>query len=597
MGFRFTIAKKIGLGFGIILCLFLASSIFTYITLNNSRKKNEQITQLYNPSVSTLKEFDNLLNRSRLLITKWYYVQTGIDNIDKIRLNTLLVVEYPAIKIKLKKYSLNWHEEEQKRLALILKLIDEMFISYKRNIMTKLNSFESYQDLSVKFEVLMPFEDIDTQFEEVNKNLKILINKQNSNAANNSNEMLASFNFLKTVVVWLGILITIGGGYIAYRTVRSIVNPIHKLRKILLMMSKGMLPNGRIINRSDELGQMTSALSDLVDSMARTADFAKQIGGGNFSSHYKLLSKNDILGAALLKMRENLRENERLLEAKVLERTEQVMQQKKEIEIKNTKLQVLFTHVTDSIRYAKRIQDAILPPKNIIDKILPNSFVLFKPKDIVSGDFYWIEKKNEKTMFAAIDCTGHGVPGAFMSIVGYNILKQLMNANHILQPALLLDSLNQGVSDTLHHGQTVSEEEAKDGMDAAFCIIDYNTLQLEYAGAYNPLYVIRNNAIIQIQADKFPIGLFLGGEKRKFQNHVFQLQKGDCVYIFSDGYYDQFGGPQGRKFMLNVFKKLLLQVHSLPIDRQKEELNKTIEDWRGKLDQVDDILVIGLKIE
>ncbi|HSH66849.1 MAG TPA: SpoIIE family protein phosphatase, partial [Bacteroidia bacterium] len=307
------------------------------------------------------------------------------------------------------------------------------------------------------------------------------------------------------------------------------------------------------------------------------------------------LSDEDALGTALIKMREDLRENERVLEDKVLERTEEVVRQKEEIEIKNSELEVLFKHVTDSIRYAKRIQEAILPPESLIKRVLPNSFVFYRPKDIVSGDFYWVDQKGGKTMFAATDCTGHGVPGAFMSIVGYNILKQVIDSNKITTPAFILDRLNEGVSETLHHGHEAAQ--AKDGMDASFCIIDFSTLELQYAGAYNPLYVIRKNELIETKGDKFPIGLFLGAEKKKFTNHTFQLQKGDCVYIFSDGYADQFGGPKGKKFMASHFRSLLLRISSEPIDQQKYLLTKTLNEWCGNLDQVDDILVIGLKIE
>ncbi|MFL5754011.1 MAG: PP2C family protein-serine/threonine phosphatase, partial [Bacteroidia bacterium] len=259
----------------------------------------------------------------------------------------------------------------------------------------------------------------------------------------------------------------------------------------------------------------------------------------------------------------------------------------------NEELEILYKHVTDSIKYAKRIQEAILPPDSLVKRILPNSFVLYKPKDIVSGDFYWVEKKNGKTMFAAIDCTGHGVPGAFMSIVGYNILKQAVNNNNFTTPSLILDALNEGVSETLHHGN--EESQAKDGMDLSFCTIDYERSEIQYAGAFNPLYIIRNGEIIQTKADKFPIGFFLGKEKQKFTNHTIPLQKGDCIYICTDGYADQFGGPNGKKFMANHFRDLLINVHRYPIDQQKEILDKTIEEWRGPLDQVDDILVIGLQ--
>jgi serine phosphatase RsbU (regulator of sigma subunit) len=594
MKLRFTIGRKIGLGFGIIIFLTTIAFLLTNVTLNDSRKKTDQVTEIYNPSVATLKELDNLLNRSKLLITKWFYVQTGDDAAHKKALRTLLDQEYPSVKEKIKKYSVNWNKDEQESIESILALIEKMFKSYKEDVMATLNSFDTYNDSNIKFVAQLPFEDLEPQFQVINENLSKLIDKQNSNATDNSDEMLRSFSLLQKIVVWLGIILVFGGILIAIYTVRSIVRPIQQLKKILLSMGRGVLPTDRIKDRNDEIGEMSFALNDLVDGMARTTQFAKQVGSGNFDSHYRPLSKDDTLGAALLKMREDLRENERLLEAKVIERTEEVVRQKEEIETKNQELEVLYKHVTDSIKYAKRIQEAILPPDSLVKRVLPDSFVLYKPKDIVSGDFYWIDEKDGKTMFAAVDCTGHGVPGAFMSIVGYNILKHSVNNNNFTTPSLILDALNEGVSETLHHGH--EESQAKDGMDLSFCTIDYKKMELQYAGAFNPLYIIREGQLLQTKADKFPIGLFLGEQKKKFTNHTFKLQKEDVIYIFSDGYADQFGGPNGKKFMANHFRDLLLDVHKHPIGRQKEILNKTIEEWRGPLDQVDDILVIGVKI-
>lgn len=594
MKLRFTIGRKIGLGFGVIIFLVIVAFWLTNVTLNDSRKKTDQVTEIYNPSVASLKELNYLLIRSKFLITKWFYVQTGDDAIDKKALRVLIKDEYPALKAKIKKYSVNWNKDEQESIDGILSLIEQMFKSYEDDVMLTLNSFETYNDAAIKFTALIPFEDLDSKFKVINENLSILIDKQNANAQTNTGEMLESFGSLQQIVIWLFFILPFGAIVIAIFTVRTIVRPIHQLRKVLVMMGRGVLPTERIKDRNDEIGEMSLALNDLVDGMGRTTEFAKQVGSGNFDSHYRALSKDDTLGAALLKMREDLRENERVLEAKVIERTEQVVRQKEEIETQNQELEVLYKHVTDSIKYAKRIQEAILPPDSLVKRVVPNSFVLYKPKDIVSGDFYWVDEKNGKSMYAAVDCTGHGVPGAFMSIVGYNLLKHVVNSNDSTQPAEILDRLNEGVSETLHHGH--EEAQAKDGMDISFCTIDFKTLELQYAGAYNPLYLIRDGKLIQTKADKFPIGLFLGEEKKKFKNNTIQLQKGDSVFIFSDGYADQFGGPNGKKFMANHFRDLLMEVHNEPIEKQKEILNKTIEEWRGPLDQVDDILVIGLKI-
>jgi ligand-binding sensor domain-containing protein/serine phosphatase RsbU (regulator of sigma subunit) len=290
-----------------------------------------------------------------------------------------------------------------------------------------------------------------------------------------------------------------------------------------------------------------------------------------------------------IKLRERkLRQEKKILEDKVRERTAEVVEKNIELDEKNK-------DITASIRYAKRIQDAILPPDDFVKRHMPNTFVLFKPKDIVSGDFYWIADKGEHIIFTAVDCTGHGVPGAFMSIVGHNLLDRIVVEQNILKPSLILDELNKSVSDTLR--QSDHEDNAvRDGMDIALCVFNRKTAVLQYAGAYNPLWLITNNDFKEIKADKFPIGNLRAGEVRKFTNHEIQLVKGDTVYVFSDGYADQFGGPAGKKFKASSFKQLILENGHLNMQQQGELLNRTIEGWRGNLEQVDDILVIGTRL-
>jgi serine phosphatase RsbU (regulator of sigma subunit)/HAMP domain-containing protein len=384
------------------------------------------------------------------------------------------------------------------------------------------------------------------------------------------------------------------GGLIAVFTVLSIVRPVNQLKNILRQMKRGAMPEEKIQSRNDEIGEMSMALNQLVDAMKQTTQFAREVGSGNFDSHYEPLSDEDTLGHALLKMRMDLAENERFLEQKVEERTAEVVRQKQEIEMQKIKMEVLFNHVTDSIKYAKRIQEAILPPDHLFKNLLPQSFVYYKPKDIVSGDFYWLEKIGSKVFFAAVDCTGHGVPGAFMSIVGHNQLKQVVSNITDHKPAIILDELSKGVSESLH--QHYDGSTAKDGMDLSLCAYDTDRQELEFSGAFNPLYLVRNGDLQEVKANKFPIGIFLGREARNFTNHKISMQKGDVVYIFSDGYADQFGGPKGKKFMANQFRNLLLNIHQLPMEKQKEELDRTLEEWKGPEEQVDDILVIGVRI-
>lgn len=249
--------------------------------------------------------------------------------------------------------------------------------------------------------------------------------------------------------------------------------------------------------------------------------------------------------------------------------------------------------ILDSITYAKRIQQAILPSDRTIGSMFPECFVLYKPKDIVSGDFYWTAHWGDHYLFAAVDCTGHGVPGAFMSIVGQNLLNQAVNEHGLSKPSLILNALNKGVSRTLGNE---GESQIRDGMDIALCSLNKKTGILEFAGAFNPLWILRDDKMIEIKGNKFPIGSFVDQAARNFDNHEIQVRQGDIIYIFTDGYADQFGGPKGKKFKYKNLEKLLIDIRKEPLHRQKDILNTTIENWKGNMEQIDDILIFGVKI-
>ncbi len=285
---------------------------------------------------------------------------------------------------------------------------------------------------------------------------------------------------------------------------------------------------------------------------------------------------------AYIKIRErNLVREKRILEEKVAERTAEVVQKSQVIEEKNR-------DITASIRYAERIQMAMLPPENSFD----DSFVLFMPKDIVSGDFYWMYDNGDIQFLAAVDCTGHGVPGAFMSIIGYNSLTKIVREYGITRPAAILDQLNIEVTRSLIQR---GDEVINDGMDLALIACDKKHCRLEYAGAYNPLVIVRNGEIITIKADRFPIGMATARDK-KFTNNEVDVQPGDMLYMFSDGYADQFGGGTGKKFKIVNLKNEFREVASLPVEEQKERLHKALNEWMGGTTQIDDILVIGTRI-
>jgi serine phosphatase RsbU (regulator of sigma subunit) len=264
-------------------------------------------------------------------------------------------------------------------------------------------------------------------------------------------------------------------------------------------------------------------------------------------------------------------------------------------------LKVSNDEIKASISYAKRIQEAILPSMSSIKTNLPQSFIYYKPKDIVAGDFYWMhllpqpngwDVDGDTVLFAAADCTGHGVPGAMVSVVCHNALNQTVKEFGITQPCLILDKTKELVIEAFAE----SEENVKDGMDISLCSLNTKTLKLEHSGANNPLWVIRENAteIEVIKGCKQPIGNFEHG--KSFMNHELQLKKGDTIYIFTDGYVDQFGGEKGKKLKSKAFKTLLLSTVKKPIDEQKELLHNFFENWKGDLEQIDDVCVIGVRI-
>jgi ligand-binding sensor domain-containing protein/serine phosphatase RsbU (regulator of sigma subunit) len=265
-----------------------------------------------------------------------------------------------------------------------------------------------------------------------------------------------------------------------------------------------------------------------------------------------------------------------------------VEQQKEELTTKNK-------NITDSINYAKRIQEALMPSQKIFKKLFPESFILHIPKDIVSGDFYWINEVDGRIYFAAVDCTGHGVPGAFMSIIGFELFRRITETEKKKQPAEILKSLSRGFETFF---RDVESYTLRDGMDVAFCAFDKDMMHLEFAGAFNPLYLVRDNSITEIKGDRFSVGLlnYEEANNNKFKSYVIPLYEGDIIYIFTDGFADQFGGPEGKKYKYRRFRHLLLALHQLPMEQQIEFLRRSVNDWKGNLDQVDDILIMGIRV-
>ncbi len=245
-----------------------------------------------------------------------------------------------------------------------------------------------------------------------------------------------------------------------------------------------------------------------------------------------------------------------------------------------------------SLKYASFIQKAVLPNQRYLQNILSDYFLLFKPRDIVSGDFYYCTRKDKLIIVAAGDCTGHGVPGALLSIMGVSFLNEILSIRGPCRPASILNLLRERVMNALH--QRGKEMENKDAMDMALLVYNTETRKLQYSGANNPLYHIRKKVLTEIKADKMPVGIN-AIEEESFTNHSLQLKPDDVVYIFSDGYADQFGGPLNKKFKYGPLKELLIRISDKTMVEQQKMMDRTIDSWIGEVPQIDDILVFGIK--
>ena len=581
MKFRFTIGRKIGAGFGVLVFLTLIIFILTNITLFRSKHINDQIINLYAPSVAALEDLNQLMIRSKMLITNWVFIQSPDDNLNKDQLRTLIKDEYPEKIERISKLAANWEEEERLKIDSIFEKVSQLFEMHGE-VMTQLNSFESYEDAMAVFMVRPMVEDGEIEYltTEILDELGAVISSHKIKAESVSDQMVTSFDNLQLVVRVSGLILIIGGIIIAFLTVRSIVRPVQKLKVILLSLGKGIFPKGKIEQRNDEIGEMSNALQNLVAGLKRTTEFSKEVGAGNFGAKYEPLSNEDTLGHALLKMNDDLRELTTNLEDKVKERTIELHKKNEQI--------------TDSINYAKRIQGAIIPSIELVHSTFPDSFIIYKPKDIVSGDFPWIFRKDDTVFVAAVDCTGHGVPGAFMSLIGNFLLNEIVKEKKVDDPAEILNLLNKVLIKTLH--QDTDSAETKDGMDIALCKISLQTNIVEYAGAFRPLINMQNDKLSEIPGDN----IFIGSndfnlKKTEFTKHSIHINAGESIYIFSDGYADQFGGPKNKKFKVKQLQELLVNNQDLDMLKLGELLENKFEDWKGNGKQTDDVLMIGVR--
>jgi serine phosphatase RsbU (regulator of sigma subunit) len=431
-----------------------------------------------------------------------------------------------------------------------------------------------------------------------NESIGVIWNQNNKNNYESFYYVNAIDSIVMFVGIGTGILVSVFYLFLIVKwTTRSIVNPVNELLSNMKKIRKDGITDYTIVRSNDEVGELAEGFNVMVHKI-----------------------KNYI--ASISEMNKNL-------ENKVVQRTKEIAEQKEEIEAQKeeieTQLEMVISQkdtienqqsqILDSIHYAKRIQTAILPPKDILSKHLSDYFVLYNPRDIVSGDFFWIAEKNKKIYIAAADCTGHGVPGAFLSILGTSYLNEIINKVDSQNTSQILDLLRSSLISSLH--QKGKEDEAQDGMEVALCMLDPEKKKLQYSGAKRPLYLIRkvvdgqvkeNNDTTKIQniiegdfhlkifkPDSMPIGIY-DDTDMAFTNIDIPIFPGDSIYLFTDGFVDQIGGPNRKTYRVKYFRKLLFDVQHKSMREQENILFQKINEWKGNLDQTDDILVIGMKI-
>jgi HAMP domain-containing protein len=364
MSIRMTIARKIGMGFGLFIFFALLVVILTNRTLERSRDINDQINQVYSPSVDALVRLRNLTVNAHMLIKHWALLESRTDAPEKSALVELTNQDLPALLDRVDTLMASWERDE---VALMNQITSEMHTMFQIHDRIKelLPSLESYSDPyihMIRNDLAEEGGPLDQQFHRVLEELDRLLRMQENKRQALGGGMIRSFDSLKFFVLYMGLALVVIGAGVALFLVRGIVTPVQRLRSVLLSLGRGVFPRTRVRTTNDEIGDMSKALTSLVDGLRRTTDFSHAVAAGDFEADYQPLSEEDVLGHALLKMRDELGQRERILEMKVMERTEEVVRQKEEVERQSRKVVELYKNVTDSIRYAKRLQESILPP-------------------------------------------------------------------------------------------------------------------------------------------------------------------------------------------------------------------------------------------
>lgn len=584
LGFLNTGFPKITFVFVLVLVIVITNIGFNYFIIRKNKERIAEMTEVINPYIEALEKFKLIVTESKMYSTNWVYLQNNVE--DKALLDSLHKIHFPKLKRTLDAHILKIDKKADADSLVDAFLKFYNLIKVEKEIMSTLVGFDDYETPQKKFkcEELIESEVLPRTTVIMNQ-LNGLINRNRQDAeflrADIEKDSSRMTNIMLFASVGLFVFILIAVSFIS----SGIREPVLKMKNIIQLLAKGELPREKINVNADVIGEMAKSVNALSDSFSQTSTFANEIGKGNLTVHYDKLSENDLLGNALINMRDSLRSYSEDMEKQVQERTFEVIE-------KSAKLKIAYSEIRDSINYAKRIQESILPNHEMIEDVFKNSFIFYKPKDVVCGDFYWFTKIGDEAIIAAVDCTGHGVPGAFMTVIGNSLLNQIVTFSGITNPGTILTQLDQKLHQTLkQHGNIVTN----DGMDAAICKYKIGKNEITFSGAKRPLYLFKKNELLEIKGTKAPIGSFVHGYDKNFSEHKIQVSKDDTLYIFSDGMQDQFGGIDGKKFMIKRFRDLLVSIQNLTMREQGKRIEKEMSSWQADFEQTDDMLLIGIR--
>jgi serine phosphatase RsbU (regulator of sigma subunit) len=575
---------RINVALLLVVATVICNLVFTYYLINRSKARIAEMTTKINPYLELLNELTLMVTESKMYATNWVYLQNSVE--DKEKLRVLHQRGYPELKKKLHAMAVaRGKTEDANMLARVFGKFSQL-VDVETTIMHTLVGFDDYENPQKKFgsEDLIESEVL-PRTEEIMSLVQQIVARNRQEAAvlkagieNDTNRMLTAM-----LVCSLGLLLLILAS-VAFIS-GGIRRPVLRMKEIVERLARGQQVKEQLRSKKDVVGEMISAVNGLSDSLRQTSSFANEIGRGNLSVPYEKLSDEDVLGMALINMRDSLRAYSEDMEEKVRERTAEVIE-------KSKKLENAYKEIRDSINYAKRIQESILPANDLIKEVFPESFIFYKPKDVVCGDFYWFGRSGNDVVLAAVDCTGHGVPGALMTVIGNSLLNQIITSSGVTSPREILYKLDSKLYDTLkQHGGSVTS----DGMDIAVCHYKVGSGRVSFAGAKRPLYLMRGGKLSEIKGSRAPIGLYNEDGGKQFDEHEIKVEENDIVYLFSDGIQDQFGGYEGKKYMISRFRELLYDMQRLNMSEQRARVEKELDAWQRDHEQTDDMLLMGIR--